>query len=1021
MKKLFTVTPLKLSLGLSFLISGVLFLQDQLRWVNWLPYRLELKILDFNFLTRGPIPMEPQVVIAAGDEKAIDAFGLWGSWSRRVYAQMMTQLFNAGADIVAFDMVWSDEKGEGDSEQMSRVMLKYRQEGLDERGKEAAEKVAAARARLEELTKIVDSAEDLISAGKVTGKGKRQLQVTLTELREAQKDAAAELTAAHKSAGTLSEAVERYSQVLQEEAGGKSPDQELEEVVSEHSTRVVQGYIAEPNPGPEPPTPDKQHEHFKRVASAAVDTWYLDVKEVDASPRGKVARATHEMCEGKKACSVAAEELGNRLGMEEEQFIAGVKALVDAKAATMTETGLDVADPATLVPLFQKNADTRLVEWLPGAKEKRETELKPGVTVIKGDFIAPLDRFAEVGQNFGFYSAEPEVDGVFRKQPLFYRHWAPAPDEDASACTACNRAKLTPEKFEALEKPEVCSEVCRQECADCFIRAYYLPSLPLALVQQRFATTPVIIRDQNYQWLQSFSQVTLLPSDPVPVGRAPLVIPTDPSGKLQLNYYGPWRDPDTQKPLFPTLSVADIVEGKFDPKVVKGKAVLFAVTAIGTYDQRSTPFDPFVPGVAIHATAAQNMSDGRFLSRPQEIVMGEIAFVLIMGLLLGLLLHRLSVLVSFLVVAALFLVYGAASVGALSKGYWVHSFWAHLQLAFTWAAVVAHGYLTVGKEKAAMRKAFGATLDPVLVDELAKDPDAIKSLKGDEREATCMFSDIRGFTTLSENLTPEELTIFLNDYFTPQAAAIMHHKGYLDKYIGDAIMALFGAPHAFEDHAVSGCYAALDMMEQLHTFKKWVVSDPKWAAFCQRLTSKHMDPAAFDIGIGLNSGLMRVGFMGSSQRTNYSALGDAVNLASRLEGQTKEYGVHVIISENTYAAAKGKIHARLLDAIRVKGKKEPVRIYELIGKGDAPPEWAQFIQTFHTGIELFQGRRFADAIPYFAQALREKPLDPAYEAELQKKGKPRDLISAEYISRCMMYQENPPPPDWDGVVTKTTK
>ena len=627
-----------------------------------------------------------------------------------------------------------------------------------------------------------------------------------------------------------------------------------------------------------------------------------------------------------------------------------------------------------------------------------------------------------MGQNFGFFSAEPEADGVFRKQPLFYRYRPHEPRWDRAACTACNRKMLTPAKFEELSDPSKCSPPCEQACPDCIVHAYYLPSLSLALLQQSAAATPVILKNDDYEFLMAVREVGLLPMDPIAKDKPLVKIPTDPMGRLLLNYYGPWRDPKTTKTIFPTVSAFDVFKDNFDKDVVKGKAVLFAVTAAGTFDQRSTPYDAFVPGVIIHATAAQNMFEGRFLNRPWWTALAELSFILLMGLLLGFALSKVSVFVAMILAAVVAVTYWFVDVEFFFKsGLWVQMVWPYAQLLTTFIVVQAHGYLTVGREKAAMRKAFGACLDPILVDELADDPDTLGRLKGDERDASCMFSDIRGFTTLSENLTPQELTVFLNDYFTPQAAAIMHHKGYLDKYIGDAIMALFGAPQHFPDHAVAGCYAALDMMDQLYKFKDWVVTDPTWAAFCQRLLSKNMDPAAFDIGIGVNSGLMRVGYMGSAQRTNYSALGDAVNLASRLEGQTKEYGVHVIISENTYAAAKHAIHARLLDSIRVKGKKEPVRIYELIGRGVPAPEWANFINLFEGGIHTFLERRFQDAIPLFAQALREKPVSPKEEEALKKKGKPRDLISAEYIARCEDLIQNPPPADWDGVVTKTHK
>ena len=1015
MKNLLKVTPLKLSLVLSLLLAGLVFGQEQYGWNEWLPYRLELKILDAKFLYRGPRPLEPAVVIAAGDEKALEQFGVWGSWPRDVYAKMLRNLFAAGADVVAFDMVWADEMKTDTFAAVNRLRKEFADAGFGKQALAARQRVEKAQQRLTRLEQALAQAQKGAKAGAA--------KKALAPLVSARNATAKELAQALAAARAMEEATEQFDGVLEAAASGGADD-ELEQTLSDFSSRVVLGYIAEAGGGATVP-PDRDVQ-FERIRSAAMDQMYRDIRKVNGTPGGRLARTLVEMCHTKGTCELGAEDVGLRAGMAPEVLMGGLEDLAGRGLLNVTEEGLTISDTGPLKEHADNAKDAALLEWLPGTPWRREgiedQRHNVGVQRIHGDLFTPLAKFADVSQNFGFYSASPDQDGVFRRQPLLYRYTPDQPTQDEAKCTACNRERLTPAAYGALEDPGVCSQACVESCPDCLVRVYYLSSLALATLQQRRGNSVVPLHDANYD-TPIIDRVALLPFEPVPREAPPPVkLATDQHGALLLNFYGKWADPETGLKLFPHISVADLVNNTFDKDLVRGKAVIFAVTALGTYDQRSTPFDGFAPGVALHATALQNMVDGSFLSRPATQLAAEMLFMLFMALLLGLLLPRMPVWAAVALVLALVVTYWLVDVHVLfARGLWVQTFWPNVQLFATLIIVLGHGYLTVGREKAAMRKAFGACLDPMLVDELSANPDTIKKLKGDEREATCMFSDIRGFTTLSENLTPEELTVFLNEYFTAQAEAIMLHKGYLDKYIGDAIMALFGAPSAFADHAISACHAAIDMMEQLHIFKRYVLADPKWAAFCQRLLSKQMDPASFDIGIGLNSGLMRVGYMGSQQRTNYSALGDAVNLASRLEGQTKEYGAHIIIGESTYAQAKGAIYARLLDAIRVKGKKEPVRIYEVLGKGEAPPEWAAFIKSFETGIELFQTRQFADAIPHFAQALREKPMDAAYEEDLKKKGKPRDLISAEYISRCMMYQENPPPVDWDGVVTKTSK
>jgi adenylate cyclase len=278
------------------------------------------------------------------------------------------------------------------------------------------------------------------------------------------------------------------------------------------------------------------------------------------------------------------------------------------------------------------------------------------------------------------------------------------------------------------------------------------------------------------------------------------------------------------------------------------------------------------------------------------------------------------------------------------------------------------------------------------MEEMLEDPAALQ-LGGKELEMTVMFSDIRGFTTISEKLSPQALVHLLNEYLSPMTDIVFKRRGTLDKYIGDAVMAFFGAPVQTELHAANCCDAALEMMETLARLReKWRIEDP------------HIPDV--DIGIGVNSGPMVVGNMGSQQRFNYTVMGDNVNLASRLEGLNKEYGTHILVSEQTLIAARRGLKdeqaytVRELDAVRVKGKKEPVRLFELRSRGMPTVEEQPLLDGYAEGLQLYRAQRFSEARLQFESLLQRFPHDG-----------PCTL----FIKRCDDMAANPPGENWDGV------
>jgi len=277
-----------------------------------------------------------------------------------------------------------------------------------------------------------------------------------------------------------------------------------------------------------------------------------------------------------------------------------------------------------------------------------------------------------------------------------------------------------------------------------------------------------------------------------------------------------------------------------------------------------------------------------------------------------------------------------------------------------------------------------------VVNEILRHPEQLK-LGGDKKELTVLFSDIRGFTSISEGLSPEELVHLLNEYLTVMTDIVFKHEGTLDKYMGDAIMAIYGAPFEQEDHAARACLSALEMMEALKLLNKKWMGEGK---------------PPLDIGIGINTGLMMVGNMGSEQLFDYTVMGDAVNLGSRLESANKSYRTNILISESTYEEVREEFVCMEVDSVRVKGKNLPVKIYQLLGHRKVPEQLSKAVSYFEEGLKSYKERRWQEAIGNFKLV---KKLD----GDLQ--------VADLYIQRCLDLIANPPPPDWDGVFTMTTK
>ena len=389
-------------------------------------------------------------------------------------------------------------------------------------------------------------------------------------------------------------------------------------------------------------------------------------------------------------------------------------------------------------------------------------------------------------------------------------------------------------------------------------------------------------------------------------------IPLNETGELFINYRGPSKT-------FPHISIADILDGKISADQLKNKVVLIGATATGIYDMRVTPVSPTFAGLEIQASALDNILSGDFLIANTAGTKTVSIFLLIFfGLLLGIVISRFSALNSFFVFLFLTgLLLGGGYFFFLKKGLILHTLTPALNGLLVYGGMTIYRYFAEEREKQRVRKTFQFYLSPAVIKVILENPKALK-LGGDRKELSVLFSDIRDFTPKSEKLPPEKVVQLLNDYFTVMTDIIFKYDGTLDKFMGDAIMAIFGAPLEQKDHALRASLVALEMIEALEQHKK------EW---CQKYG---LDD--FKIGVGIHTGVMAVGNMGSLKRFNYTVIGDSVNLASRLETLTKEYNVPILISGAHYKLVKENIIAKELGAVRVKGKEEETVIYSLTGK-----------------------------------------------------------------------------------------
>jgi adenylate cyclase len=569
-------------------------------------------------------------------------------------------------------------------------------------------------------------------------------------------------------------------------------------------------------------------------------------------------------------------------------------------------------------------------------KRAAPVQYDPGLDAPNELVVEPnLRIFAEAARSYGAFNFEADSDGTYRKAPLVFH-------------------------YKDITRPSV--------------EENFYPSLDVQIARIYLEAGP----DDTKLW---FNQ-----NGPELIELGPRRIVPDLSGKVLINFAGPMQT-------YPYVSFSDVANRETPEGMFQDKIVLVGATAVAIGDLRPTPFEKgFYPGVEIHANVLDNILHDNFLRRGFNEEMTDLLVLLFCGIVMGLLFVATRPAIS----AGLYAVSLAAVLGFVyhnfaSEGRWLWLVLPVSTLSFNYAGIASYRVLFEEKEKRKVRGAFGQYVAPGFINQILKEPGRLQ-LGGEEVELTIMFSDIRSFTSISEKLTPTELTKLLNEYLTAMTEIVFQTRGTLDKYIGDAVMAFWGRPFLdLHNHAELACQAALRMSDRLKELNRG------W---------EEQGRQPLKIGIGLNTGPVMVGNMGSARRFNYTVMGDHVNLGSRLEGLTKDYGAQIILSEFTQAHVKGKFVSRELDLIRVKGKAKPVAIYQLLGTAS-------------------EQERYQDLLTDFSQALaayKHGDWDTAHQMfEAVAERYPSDGPTKLFLSRCQRFRREAPEGVWEGVYTMTTK
>ncbi|MGC2110707.1 MAG: adenylate/guanylate cyclase domain-containing protein [Candidatus Korobacteraceae bacterium] len=544
-----------------------------------------------------------------------------------------------------------------------------------------------------------------------------------------------------------------------------------------------------------------------------------------------------------------------------------------------------------------------------------------------------LPQFAEAAASYGFFNINPDDDGTLRRALYMIRYR----DQD------------------------------------------FFPSLDLEVLQQY----------ENIPDQQVAAYISADGLDHIQFGSHDLRPRTD--GTALINYVGPYHS-------YPHYSMADVLNGKLPADTFRDKIVFVGSTALGIGDLRNTPFQQTgYMGVEVHANILDNLLHDSephrtFLVRSfrQELV--DIGFIILFGAGLGIWFGRcrpFAATVTAIVVLAAFS--GFVYFAFAHWGRWFSFVIPATTLVISYVSATSFRVVFEEREKRRIRSSFSQYLSPGVISLIEKDPEKYIHPGGETRELSMLFSDIRGFTNISEGMTPDALVHMLNEYFTAMTQVLNRNLGTLDKYVGDAIVAFWGSPYPQEMHAFYACRCAVEMIARLEDLNR------DWEA-------RGILPIA--IGIGINSGDVSVGNIGSEHRLAWTVIGDNVNLASRLEGLNKQYRTQIMISEATYVQVKQRFIAREVDKIRVKGKKQPVTIYELLGPLSEQRKYESLLTAYNSALASYRAGDWREAAGKFGPIMATHPLDGPTQ---------------ELLQRCLEFMEEPPPEGWDFVYEMHSK
>jgi adenylate cyclase len=515
----------------------------------------------------------------------------------------------------------------------------------------------------------------------------------------------------------------------------------------------------------------------------------------------------------------------------------------------------------------------------------------------------------------------------------------------------------------------------------------------------RLTSSIPVLREETLKELCSTSWTTitsLKPGTRMDFGRN-VKIPLTPHNRHIITFFGPRSKP------FPTFSYYDIMNDRIQGNL-DGKIFIVGSTAPALFDIKAVPHDKSYPAVEIHASLINSFLTNTFIVRLGA--WQNFLVLLLVGIIIGLASFLFKPLTGAILTIVMVFAYFLIAMTLFGSDHlWIEIARPVLTILLTFTAVMAYRYITEEKDRKFLQSTFKQYLSPELID-IMYNKKQQPMLGGEEGVRTAFFTDIQGFSTFSEKLgSPTRLVELLNEYLSEMTDTLLKHYGTLDKYEGDAIIAFFGAPMPMDDHAYQACLTALDMQNSLGVLrKKWVSEGDKWPEIVHQMRMR----------IGVNTGLITTGNMGSAIRKNYTMMGDAVNLAARLESAAKQYGVYTMISSFTQDLIKDSFETRQVDKITVVGKTEPVVVYELIAKkGELDPEAVKMLDLFNEGLNYFYAQEWDKSI---------KILQEAHLLEPFKEIAPKGMTpSKKIIQYCEMYKSNPPGPDWDGVMSLTSK